>query len=186
MLIESSNDVSSDMTSYDVSSNVSSYGDDYDKYLAYSDVTNIYSPTITYTLKNGKKITRTYGKYLSEWVDEAFKKVQELPSEQQELDDLFEKYLQYYLKSDYTLNYRSPSPFAKESGCNGTVTLNAAEMRNLLQAVYLDESKISSASDFDAGEYLIIELASGDTTLAALSITIGLSLKTITPIRLKC
>lgn len=166
LLIESSNDVSSDMTSYDVSSNVSSYGDDYDKYLAYSDVTNIYSPTITYTLKNGKKITRTYGKYLSEWVDEAFKKVQELPSEQQELDDLFEKYLQYYLKSDYTLNYRSPLPFAKESGCNGTVTLNAAEMRNLLQAVYLDESKISSASDFDAGEYLIIELASGGYDLS--------------------
>ena len=79
---------------------------------------------------------------------------------------MFEKYLQYYLKSDYTLNYRSPLPFAKESGCNGTVTLNAAEMRNLLQAVYLDESKISSASDFDAGEYLIIELASGGYDLS--------------------
>ncbi len=161
-----SNDVSSDITSYDVSSNVSSYGDDYNKYLAYGNVTNIYSPTITYTLKNGKQITRTYGKYLSEWVDEAFEKVQELPSEQQELDDLFEKYLQYYLKSDYTLNYRSPLPFARESGCNGTVTLNAADMRKLLQAVYLDESRISATNDFDAGEYLIIELASGGYDLS--------------------
>lgn len=98
---------------------------------------------------------------MSEWVDEAFEKVQKLPEERQALLDLFEKYLQYYLKSDCTLNYRSPLPFAKESGCNGTITLNAADMRKLLQAVYLDESVISAASDFDTGEYLIIELTSG-------------------------
>ena len=118
-----------------------------------------YSPVFTYRLKDGTTITRRYNLIPTEWIDDHYDAVagfQETAPGSLSLRDSLVRYLELRVTTSTTVECGSAAP--ANSARFTKKLLDPAQIKQLMLDIYDDETKLTTAEEYDAKEYCVLRI----------------------------